>query len=51
MDDYLTFIEISVQKSKDATWVQTSAKSAIQLKCAERIFPEFIAITHGYHGV
>ena len=50
VEDSPIFIEISVQKSKDATWVQTCAKPAIQLQCSERISPELRAITHGCNG-
>ena len=50
VEDSPIFIEISVQKSKDATWVQTSAKPAIKLECAERISPELRAISHGSNG-
>ena len=50
VEDSLIFIEISVQKSKDATWVQTSAKPVMQLQCTERIFPKLQAITHGSYG-
>ena len=46
VEDSMIFNEISVQKSKDAIWVQTSAKPARQLQCAERISPELRAITY-----
>ena len=50
VEDSPIFIEISVQKSKDATWVQTSSKPAMQLQCAERTSPELRTITHGSNG-